>query len=188
MKTFVAIEIGAEIQAQLAEAGNKARRVAKAVRWIRPEFTHLTLCFLGEMANAGVPAVSAAVEKAVAQHGPLNLVARGAGTFGSLNSPTVLWVSLSGDVPELMTLQRSVSGALVKIGHQKEYDSYEPHLTLGRSRNPRGDETLHRAAAVLRDLTFGAFRAEEVVVVESEDTLEGMRFAVISRHPLKGKR
>ena len=108
------------------------------LRWIPPERWHLTLVFLGEVDDARVDRLAAALVPVAAARPPLALSLRGSGAF-----PGVLWIGLAGDVDGLGGLARATRRAVRSAGVAVERRAYRPHLTVARSRQP--------AALELRD-------------------------------------
>ncbi len=134
------------------------------VRWVRAEGLHLTLVFLGETADAELPRVTRALDEVAARHPPFSLSLRGAGTFGSKKAPRVLWLGVEGDLAVGGALQADLEQAL---GAKKEHDSWSPHLTLGRSRSPRGDAVLLEAAEALKPFVTPPFACDALTLFET---------------------
>ncbi|HYI01020.1 RNA 2',3'-cyclic phosphodiesterase [Hyalangium sp.] len=184
MRTFIAIELGAALCARLEVELRRLARLAPDARWVRPDSLHLTLAFLGEMSDAAVPAVGAALAKVASRNRPLSLRARGSGTFGPLDCPKVLWAGLAGDLDALGALQRAVAVELLPLGLAPDHAVFEPHVTLARASNPRGDAALSRCADALRTTDFGEFAVRELALFESQTDRGGMRYIALARHPL----
>ncbi len=132
-RLFVAIELPEQVRAALAELQARLRRHGlDGLRWVRPEGIHLTLKFLGETPKDRVPEIAAALDAAGKGIAPHELALGALGTFGSRNSPRVVWVDLNGDIEVLLRLQRQVDRALEAIGFPRETRPFSPHLTLAR--------------------------------------------------------
>jgi 2'-5' RNA ligase len=102
-----------------------------APRWARRDALHVTLAFFGEVPDARVDALTAALRPAAAGP-PLHLRLTGAGTFPRRGAPRVLWVGLDGDVEQLASLAAAAAGAARAAGLPLEHRAYRPHLTVGR--------------------------------------------------------
>src|SRR2546422_445125 len=81
VRCFVAIDLTTDVRAAIARAETRVRTAARDadVRWVDPAQFHLTLKFLGAVPDDRVPAVSAALEGAVADTAPIALAASGLG-------------------------------------------------------------------------------------------------------------
>lgn len=166
-RLFIAVDLGSAVQARVARAIGMARLAASRARWVPAEGVHLTLVFLGAVADNRVAAVAAAMGQAAARHRPLEISVRGAGTFGRSSSPRVLYLGIDGEVRALTALQRDVTGELETLGFPREARSYTPHLTLARARDEQGDASLATAAERLAAFDAGGTRVTSVRLMQS---------------------
>ncbi len=132
MRVFVAINPSSEERARLAEASRALRDADYPIRWVAPENVHLTLKFLGEVAEAQLPGVCAAVDESAKGLGALEMAVRDFGAFPNLRRPQVVWAGLEASTA-LEALQSRVEGALADLGFPRERRAFRPHLTLGRA-------------------------------------------------------
>jgi 2'-5' RNA ligase len=190
LRLFVALEPPAEVRDRLAaiadELKARAGRAAGDVRWAPTENLHLTLQFLGAVAEDRVDGVRAAVAAAAAAAPPLLLHVEGAGAFPSPRRPRVLWAGLSGDTAPLAALVKDLGARLAPLGFPPEARPFSAHLTLGRARDPRGAPRLAAALGPLAPAPAVAWRARDVVLVRSHLSPKGSRYEAISRAPLGG--
>ena len=102
----------------------------------------MTLAFFGEVPEATVPALAAAVGDALAVV-DVHLRLAGAGTFPAKGDPRVLWVGVDGDVEELAELAAAAADAGRSVGVPIERRAYRPHVTVGRwPHSARGDRRI----------------------------------------------
>jgi 2'-5' RNA ligase len=96
-----------------------------------PERWHLTLAFLGEVADpsALVPGLAGVCVR----RAPLELRLAGSGAFGR-GGP--VWVGVNGDRAALSALAGAVAQACRDVGIDVERRPYRPHLTVGRRGRP----------------------------------------------------
>ena len=94
-----------------------------------PDRWHVTLAFLGEVAEAGP--VDAALGQALAGAPAPELRLAGSGTFGR-----VVWVGLEGELDVLARLAALVSAAARQAGVALERRRFRPHLTVGHGGRP----------------------------------------------------
>lgn len=135
-----------------------------------PARWHVTLVFLGEVADEQAPAAAGALKAGVsrwrasaAQAPRLRLA--GGGRFGRRRF-TVLWVGLDGDLPGLAALARGLRRELRRArlpGDDRR--PFRPHLTLARpgERLPAAD--LAADLATLADYEGQWWRADAVQLV-----------------------
>ncbi|MDI1477892.1 RNA 2',3'-cyclic phosphodiesterase [Polyangium sp. y55x31] len=184
-RLFLAVDPGEECHARIAEAVGRARAHAPRARWVRTEGIHLTLVFLGAVAESLVPAVVAKAEGVAVRHAPLTLRFEGAGCFGG-RKPRVLWIGVEGDVPALGLVQKELSEALTEVGYVPEERVFSPHLTLARAGFGGVDAGLWAAARLLAGESFGEVNVRELVLYESELSAAGAHYEAVARLPLGG--
>ncbi len=78
--------------------------------------------------------LEAAAAPAVAAAPPMALRLAGAGRFGSLRRPQVIWAGLDGDVRAVTELARRLADAARTLGLPVEDRPFRAHLTVGRWR------------------------------------------------------
>ncbi len=140
MRLFVAIELPADwlLALRTAQDDLKGRIEALAgprLRWVRPEAIHLTLKFLGEVAESRLPSVFEAITRATAPMPELTLAMGRAGSFGDRRGPRVIWAGVDGatvgDRQRLYQLAEALETWLASAGFKRE-GRFSPHLTLAR--------------------------------------------------------
>jgi 2'-5' RNA ligase len=135
-----------------------------APRWVGRDLQHVTLAFFGEVAEATVPALTAAVGAALAVV-VVHLRLTGAGTFPAKGDPRVLWVGVDGDVEQLAELAAAAADAGRSVGVPIERRAYRPHVTVGRW--PHSDRGDRRIATALGNYAGPHFTTGEVVLMRS---------------------
>lgn len=119
----------ARIKAALADSGS-------SLKWVKPEHAHLTLVFIGNVEDAGVPAVIDAVAADI-DLPPFTATFEGAGAFPPRGAPRVLWIGVGSGASELVELQRVIASRIAALGLPVEDRAFHPHLTLARWRESR---------------------------------------------------
>lgn len=118
-------------------------------RLARRETWHVTLAFLGEVADERVPAAASALERVAAawRDEPPLLRLGGGGRFGR-GRFTVLWVGVEGDRDGLLRLHRHVRRELKRERLPFDDRPFKPHLTVARpgDRLDRAEVEADRAA------------------------------------------
>jgi 2'-5' RNA ligase len=186
VRLFVALEIPAAVRDNLAALLKELRDLftplgGKRPRWVRPENLHVTLKFIGEVENAKVDGIGAALATVHAQ-APIDLQFRGLGFFPNEIRPTVLWTAL-GTSTNLQTLARDIDGALATQGIAKEKRAFIPHLTLARFALPGLHEDLRIAIEKHSERNFGSFQAREFHLIESKLKPLGAEYTSLQSYP-----
>jgi 2'-5' RNA ligase len=102
------------------------------VKWVRGEAVHLTLKFLGEVADEREPELAAALTSAAAGTRTLSLALGGFGVFPDFQRPRVVWVGIAPE-PGLEILQHRVEQEFAPLGFPTEGRPFRPHVTIGRA-------------------------------------------------------
>ncbi len=171
-----------DVRQRLAAEIERLRPHAADVAWVAPANLHLTLKFLGQVDEARVPAVAAALATAAAGHRGFDVLVRGLGAFPSPARPRVLWAGLAEDAGRLRALAESVDDACGGLGFPRETRAFAGHVTLGRVREPRRRPTL--ADALARGGEFGRVRVARVTLMRSELSPRGARYSELATGPL----
>jgi RNA 2',3'-cyclic 3'-phosphodiesterase len=179
LRLFIAVTPAPEPLVRTEERMRALRELAPNAKWVRPEGLHLTLAFLGATDEERVPDVMAAMDEAASRHPPLNLSLEGGGGFGSPRAPRVLWVGVGGDAPRLMALQADLARALKARGFGLEERGFHAHLTLARSREPRGDRALAGCVQALQGFDAGRGEVPALELFQSTLTPAGSHYALV---------
>ena len=186
MRCFVAIELPDDVRAALArsQASLRQRAPRADLRWVDAAGLHVTLKFLGEVAEDRLSALTDALRAAVASPAALALAVAGLGGFPSLGRPRVLWAGIPTGVAELGRLAAALERALAPLGFPPESRPFRGHVTIARVRSPRG---IGRIAAAIRaggDVDFGRWTATDVVLFQSRLRPSGAVYEPLARFAL----
>jgi len=120
------------VREALWAATARLRDLDLPVKWVRGEAVHLTLKFLGEVADEREPELAAALTSAAAGTRTLSLALGGFGVFPDFQRPRVVWVGIAPE-PGLEILQHRVEQEFAPLGFPTEGRPFRPHVTLGRA-------------------------------------------------------
>jgi 2'-5' RNA ligase len=160
----------------------------RIVRWTNPDGIHLTLKFLGDTAEALVPAISQGVQVAAASFGPFDLRVAGFGCFPTPRKARVLWVGVP-DIPQpLAGIQRAIDLHMARLDFPRETRSFSPHLTLGRVNDhisPAERATLAGVLAQTQAGDLGAMAVSEIILFKSDLQPGGAVYTALARSRLE---
>src|SRR5712692_4162274 len=139
LRLFVGIEFPPELKLGLS----LLETAIPGARWVDAGNLHLTLRFIGEIAEDLAADIDEALARLKAR--PFTLQLAGTGVFGG-NKPHTLWVGVERD-PGLVTLRDKIEQALIRTGLEPEQRRFAPHVTLARLRDPPHEELAHFLAA-----------------------------------------
>jgi len=183
MRAFLAITLPDDVKAGLAAAIERLAPAARDVKWCTREQFHLTLAFLGEVAPAILPHVTAAVERVCAALPAFTCRAYGLGFFGNKRNPKTLWAGIDPS-PELDDLHEGLWTELKRFGFDKQENLFRPHVTLGRCREGARNHALIEAMDADEDVAFGEWVVRRVTLYESRLTPRGALYRNLAQAPL----
>jgi len=186
VRLFVAIEAPQDWREAARSATEAVGRMSGVrLRAVNPALMHLTLRFLGEVPEARVAPLSAALS----EHVPpvdVALELAAAGAFGPPARTQVVWLGIGGDLDALHALAARVETAVRAAGLPPEDRPLRAHLTLarlGRQLGPAERRAVAEAVHALEPPPLLPFRAREAVLVRSHLGGPQPRYEVLARIP-----
>jgi 2'-5' RNA ligase len=159
-RLFVAIDLPDAIKELLVRLNPHLPNV----RWMKPEQTHLTLSFLGQVQETAEESFR---EKLSAIHFvAFFLPIAGVGTFPAKGKPKVLWAGVGRAHPQLFHLHKKVQEAALAAGLEPDLRAWHPHVTLARCRDVSA-ESVRPFLEDNADLDAGLTRIESFALYSS---------------------
>ena len=154
------------------------------VKWVRPDVTHLTLKFLGEIRDEQVVEVCNITKDVASRHKRFELDVESVSHFGS-RSARVMWIGTGRGSDKLLQLQEDLEQQLNLAGWPKDARKFWAHLTLCRIRNSKAGITLGQIGRQYQNYKLGAMPAHEVSAYQSELTPQGPIYTKLGNYPLQ---
>lgn len=155
MRLFVAIELSDAIRSALSKAQAELAPTCDGVRWIPSHQLHITVKFLGEVADRRVSEVAAAVAEAAAEGAAFDLEVAGCGCFPPRGPVRIVWAGGHERSGALVRCVEALENKLGALGFPKERRPFSPHTTIGRVREDRSGGRLR---TVVEGHTLDAMR------------------------------
>lgn len=181
MRLFVALDVDPGILSRLQTLMNELRTTAADLRWMRAEGMHLTLKFIGEVADGWRPRIEQALGQ-ITNPQPVCLHFKGLGYFPSPNRPRVFWVGVEAS-ENLAPMAAEIEAALAPLGIKPEKRKYKPHLTLGRFRSQKGLARLQEKIASLPSTEFGRQEVSTFLLYQSRLSPQGAQYTKLAEFP-----
>ena len=163
MRVFIAIDVPEDIRKRLAAVQDQLRAFSPSARWVPADSIHLTLKFIGEIAEKHREDIDNALIDLSWKAFPVSV--RGVGFFPGTRSPRVFWAGLQASTME--GLAKEIDTRLEQAGFDAEKRAFRSHLTLARSKNTRLEKELVKAAEPFADTDFGNFIADRCFLYQS---------------------
>jgi 2'-5' RNA ligase len=176
IRAFIAVDLDDPVIEKVCNVVEILKPRITEIRWLRKENLHLTLKFLGNIAESQVEPITAALRHPLGLFSPCTISAKGLGVFPDFRRPKILWVGLTGD--QLVQLAAEIESALMPIGFTPENRAFTPHLTIGRWREgSRPAKNLRQEIDSLNDFEFGACAVRQIVLFQSVLKPEGASYS-----------
>ncbi len=140
VRCFVCVEIADSTNIQTIEEVLMKLKLIRGIRPVKTNQLHLTLKFLGEIAEKKLPSIIQQLK--TIKIPTFSLKFSSIGSFPNNVRPRVIWTGLTFGNQELTTLAKEVDQKLMQIGLPKEKRRFSPHLTLGRVKKLTNDTKL----------------------------------------------
>jgi len=192
LRAFIAIKLSDELKGHIGEVQAELKRRAfglDGLGWVRPEGIHLTLRFLGDIAEEQAGALGALLRDVAAGMKPFALEARGIGVFPNPRAPRVIWLGLHGAPEPMESLRRMharVEDGVVGLGFSREPRKFTAHLTLARVRDRKSGAALAKVLEANQDRAVGSFIATSVRLIKSELRPTGAVYTTLVEVPFGG--
>jgi 2'-5' RNA ligase len=187
MRLFVALDIPEPPRRDVRRRVDAVRDRLPRARWVDLDNFHLTLLFLGETPETGIPPLAARLRAAFARCPPLELRLASGGTFPPGRPARVAWIGVEAP-GELTALQEEVTRAAVEtLGFEPEERGYHPHATLARCQEPWRREAIDKFRNALTGPVGPPFVADHGILFESKLSPKGARYREVEVFPMAGE-
>jgi len=133
----MAIPVSPETRQQVEVIKREFPELRVNVRLVHPENLHLTLKFLGDTDEKIVPAISKTITEIASKIRRFEYVCEGVGCFPNNRNPRILWLGVTRGFDEIKELSGQIEAGLQTFGYLPERRGFQPHLTIGRIKNPQ---------------------------------------------------
>jgi 2'-5' RNA ligase len=198
LRLFVAISLPEAVKDEIEKAQREMRVALPEdfMRWTKREQFHLTLKFLGNVAEARVAELVEALRKACVSFKAMRLRAERLGFFPDARFPRVAWVGVRDEREELARLQGAIKLNLehfaetsaAPAGRRRSQGAFVGHVTVARIQGIKRAqaEILFKFALGMTDRFFGEWTGNEVELIRSELSSGGARYTTLATVPLLG--
>ena len=187
MRLFVAVELGETVRRaaeDVARALQRDLRDSLRARWVPSEQMHLTVRFIGHVADERGREILEALRPPL-QIAPFDVVLGGCGTFPPHGPARVVWIGLKEGLPALKAIHDEMNARLLPLGLEPEGRPFNAHLTLARVKDaPRGSAAAVRKAITGVDVPSARCRLDHATVFESRLSPRGSTYAPLLAIPL----
>jgi 2'-5' RNA ligase len=183
VRAFVAIALPQILVERLKQIQQQLQSDAggDAVRWTKTAQLHVTLKFLGNVAEDALNDLKAALRRVCKGQAPFRLTLENPGCFPNTRNPRVIWLGISGELESLQELQTQIARETQTFGDHSEVHAFQPHLTIGRV-NARAVHAKRVGQAVEKSPVgkVGTWTVSEIDLMQSRLTPQGAKYATLA--------
>lgn len=187
IRTFIAIELPAEIQNKIGELQNSLKGIGGRISWTKPGNIHLTLKFLGDTDEEIVDEIAAELQQAIQNLTEFKVSVQGTGTFPNFKRPRVIWVGVESKAEQLQKLAAQIEDCMENFGFQKENRNFTAHLTLGRVKDVAGIQPVSEKLKSFGNFEAGLFTVKELYLIKSDLHPAGSIYTRLKKIALKSQ-
>jgi 2'-5' RNA ligase len=167
VRSFVAVPLPSAIQADIFAAALSLAGELPGVKWSRKvENLHVTIKFLGPVAETQLGDLGGALARAVADLPRFGIELRGMGAFPSGKKANVIWAGVEDPAGGLARVAQAVEVVATQLGvGEKESRPFHAHVTVGRS---KGGTDARAALVRFAERAFGQVAVDELHLYESQ--------------------
>ncbi len=165
------------IRERIISAQQSLDQTQASLKIVNPEIMHLTLRFLGEIPQATVQQVKAAMDELRFQQFDAQFA--GLGAFPNLRRISVVWVGITQGQEQLGAIFQQLEPRFRTIGLPPDDKGFSPHMTIARVRSGANREALATYIESMRERDFGKMTVKAVRLKKSTLTPKGPIYTTI---------
>jgi 2'-5' RNA ligase len=155
VRLFFAIELHESLRVALDHAIAPLRVTEPELAWVHVDKLHLTMKFLGDVAEWDAERLVEAADAVARRHRPFEMTLGGVGAFPNFRRARVVWIGVESD-PRLELLHHDLELACEEAGFEVEGRPFRPHITLARVRSPLPLDRARPFARAARRVAYAA--------------------------------
>ena len=184
MRLFVGITVDDQTKRRMLRIGERIEIRDARVRWCTAEQLHLTLKFIGEVAEDQVTPIYDAVRRVAEDLQPFAIEIANTGCFPGQGPVRIVWVGGSEPSGLLIQAVQGLEDKLEPLGITREKRTFSEHFTIGRVKFDRSHGKL-RAAIAASTFESVCQEVSEIVLYQSILSGAGVHYTPILRAELK---
>jgi 2'-5' RNA ligase len=181
VRLFAAIDLDEIARLEIERLQRRIRKALaeRPVNMVDPAQMHVTLVFLGEIAEAVAPPILEALSADI-KAPPFDIEFEGLGVFPPRRAPRTLWLGVKKGAGAIADVQHEVGSRVVAAGVVLERRPFHPHVTLLRWRESRSADRERALAADPRG-AIARTLVDRVTLYQSRLTQAGPVYTALTR-------
>ncbi len=181
VRSFFALDVDESIRKGLIEAQRALADCGAKFRPITGANLHVTLQFLGDVADDRLGEVLEIAGGVAAEIEPFDFTVAGLLAVPPRGQLRMVWATVQDPTGRMKQLQQHLAEAMGGLGFRLEERDFHPHITLTRIKFANDPARFRRSVGPLAEKNFGLQHAEELVAYGSELTPRGPIYTPLGR-------
>ncbi len=181
IRAFFAVELSPDVSKRLARATAAIPLAAARAKPVKADNLHITMHFLGDIADDEVMVAHEAAARTVAEFRPFEVSIGEIVCVPPKGKLRMLWAEVDDPEGSLADLYTKLGRQLGPEGFRVDHRPYSPHVTLARFRSPPRDDVVSQAVQAAPN-SFGRVLVDELVLLSSQRTKGGPVYSPLARN------
>ncbi|MBM3243748.1 MAG: RNA 2',3'-cyclic phosphodiesterase [Candidatus Omnitrophica bacterium] len=187
MRIFIAIALPKEIRVVLTRLQEELKKYYLGIKWVNPDYLHLTLMFLGEVRQDKISNIIQKIQEVAFCEKKVEVSLSQLGAFPNIRHPKVIWVGINSGEKEIAAIACKLQACLEKLKTSEEKD-FACHITLGRVKSFRDEPAFVDSLSSLNENLCKEklnFTADKIIIYKSTLTYKGPVYEALKEITLK---
>ncbi|MFH1582673.1 MAG: RNA 2',3'-cyclic phosphodiesterase [bacterium] len=184
-RIFIAVNLTEGVKKRLSDIQEKYPELP--IRWTKTDNLHITLVFLGDVADENLMEVCNKVSEVASKNKTLSLKLNKV-IYGPPKKvpPRMVWIEGEKSI-ELGKIQKELEEALSGYSQKGENKGYAPHITLGRIKTWQWKQIEPEERPEIGEELNLQFEVSSIEIMESYLKRGGPKYEVLESYPLESK-
>lgn len=186
MRLFIAIDLTENIKQNIKEIQDELKKTPANLNIVKPEKTHITLKFLGDIEGKRVPEIEKILDKTTKNREKIPIQIEGMGAFPGLDYIQVIWIGTNKGTEKIKGIHKQIEKNVVEKNlAQKEKHDFTPHITIARMNGAKGKKQVQNIIENNKTKNIGQIEASKIKLKKSTLTSQGPKYDTIYTANLK---
>ena len=153
------------------------------VRWIEPQYLHMTLKFFGPTNEKRINKITKSLESLFKDQKAFEINISKLAMFGSRGAPKVLWLGIDEET-QMKDFAKKIQNNLDEIGLYADRQNFVPHISLGRIIKTNSNSFFQKQMKKFKTIEMSFIMVNEIVLLESIVSNKGVDYKLIKAFSL----
>ena len=183
-RTFFACDLPDDCRSLIFDIQRQIKQTTADIKWVAPKNCHITLKFIGNIPHDTLVNIPTIFDPIFSTTGSLEFSLKGLGAFPSAINPEIIWIGINDPKGMFAQWSHIINHQMASLGIKNELRPFIPHITIGRLRSKRSEESLSQIITLLQTPSL-LFRINNITLFQSRLTNQQPEYTVLHRWALK---